>query len=212
MHLRAGVAVRDRDGRIFAARRLSTTSCRSTGSASATSWTAIQQKIAAMEDQTYKMLVPARQRQEEERREQQEQAQAAAKKSKKRTSRAGDAAAGGAAAAGGDPRSTDSRREHADRRLHLCAPELALPDAADVVVHSVPGVLHAELARPHQSQLPAILPRRGSSGRGAQPAGDRRHGARLRGGQLPAGPAAGGDQLGAVLDDAPAVSRCWWVR
>ena len=43
----------------------------------------IQQKISAMEDQTYKMLVPARQRQEEERRKQQEQALAAAKKGKK---------------------------------------------------------------------------------------------------------------------------------
>jgi predicted PurR-regulated permease PerM len=40
----------------------------------------IQQRIGGMEDQTYKILVPARQRQEEERRRQQEQAQAAAKK------------------------------------------------------------------------------------------------------------------------------------
>jgi predicted PurR-regulated permease PerM len=43
----------------------------------------IQQKISAMEDQTYKVVVPARQRQEEERRKQQDQAQAAAKKGKK---------------------------------------------------------------------------------------------------------------------------------
>ena len=43
----------------------------------------IQQKIAGMEDQTYKVLVPARQRQEEERRRQAEQALAAAKKGKK---------------------------------------------------------------------------------------------------------------------------------
>src|SRR5664279_3258339 len=43
----------------------------------------IQQKIAGMEDQTYKVLVPARQRQEEERRKQQEQALAAARKGKK---------------------------------------------------------------------------------------------------------------------------------
>jgi predicted PurR-regulated permease PerM len=43
----------------------------------------VQQKIAAMEDQTYKVVVPARQRQEEERRKQQEQALAAAKKGKK---------------------------------------------------------------------------------------------------------------------------------
>ena len=43
----------------------------------------IQQKINGMEDQTYKVLVPARQRQEEERRRQQEQALAAAKKGKK---------------------------------------------------------------------------------------------------------------------------------
>ncbi|HEX7597497.1 MAG TPA: AI-2E family transporter [Polyangia bacterium] len=43
----------------------------------------VQQKIAAMEDQTYKVVVPARQRQEEERRRQQEQALAAAKKGKK---------------------------------------------------------------------------------------------------------------------------------
>jgi predicted PurR-regulated permease PerM len=40
----------------------------------------IQQKIGGMEDQTYKILVPARQRQEEERRRQQEQAVAATKK------------------------------------------------------------------------------------------------------------------------------------
>jgi predicted PurR-regulated permease PerM len=47
----------------------------------------IQQKISGMEDQTYKVLVPARQRQEEERRRQQEQqeqaAQAAARRGKK---------------------------------------------------------------------------------------------------------------------------------
>ena len=43
----------------------------------------VQQKITAMEDQTYKVVVPARQRQEEERRKIQEQAQAAAKKGKK---------------------------------------------------------------------------------------------------------------------------------
>jgi predicted PurR-regulated permease PerM len=43
----------------------------------------IQQKIAGMEGETYKILVPARQRQEEERRRQQEQAAAAARKSKK---------------------------------------------------------------------------------------------------------------------------------
>jgi predicted PurR-regulated permease PerM len=45
----------------------------------------VQQKITAMEDQTYKVVVPARQRQEEERRRQQDQAQAAAKKGKKGT-------------------------------------------------------------------------------------------------------------------------------
>jgi len=44
-----------------------------------------QQRISGMEDQTYKILVPARQRQEEERRRQQELAAAAAKKSKKGT-------------------------------------------------------------------------------------------------------------------------------
>jgi predicted PurR-regulated permease PerM len=43
----------------------------------------IQLKISAMEDQTYKVVVPARQRQEEERRKQQEQALAAAKKGRK---------------------------------------------------------------------------------------------------------------------------------
>src|SRR5215471_4110126 len=44
----------------------------------------IQQRIGGMEDQTYKILVPARQRQEEERRRQQEQAAAAAKKASKK--------------------------------------------------------------------------------------------------------------------------------
>src|SRR5215467_9500660 len=44
----------------------------------------IQQKIAGMEGETYKILVPARQRQEDERRRQQEQAAAAAKKTSKR--------------------------------------------------------------------------------------------------------------------------------
>jgi predicted PurR-regulated permease PerM len=43
----------------------------------------IQQRIAFMEDQTYKVVVPARQRLEEERRRQQEQALAATKKGKK---------------------------------------------------------------------------------------------------------------------------------
>ncbi len=43
----------------------------------------VQQKIAGMEEQTYKVVVPARQRQEEERRKQMEQAMAAAKKGKK---------------------------------------------------------------------------------------------------------------------------------
>lgn len=44
----------------------------------------VQQRIGGMEDQTYKILVPARQRQEEERRRQQEQAVAAAKKAAKK--------------------------------------------------------------------------------------------------------------------------------
>jgi predicted PurR-regulated permease PerM len=56
----------------------------------------IQQKISGMEDQTYKMLVPARQRQEEERRKQQEQALAAAKKGKKGAAPAPQAAVPGA--------------------------------------------------------------------------------------------------------------------
>ena len=43
----------------------------------------IQQRIATMEDQTYKVVVPARQRQEEERRRQLEQATGAAKKGKR---------------------------------------------------------------------------------------------------------------------------------
>jgi predicted PurR-regulated permease PerM len=45
---------------------------------------AVQQKVAALEDTTYKMLVPARQRQEEERRRQQEQVLAATKKGSRR--------------------------------------------------------------------------------------------------------------------------------
>jgi predicted PurR-regulated permease PerM len=44
----------------------------------------VQQKIAGMEDQTYKILVPARQRLEEERRRQQEQTAAIARKSGKK--------------------------------------------------------------------------------------------------------------------------------
>ena len=44
----------------------------------------VQQRIAAMEDQTYRVLVPVRQRQEEERRRQQEQALAAARKNNKK--------------------------------------------------------------------------------------------------------------------------------
>jgi len=43
----------------------------------------VQQKISAMEEQTYKVVVPARQRLEEERRKQMEQVVAAAKKGKK---------------------------------------------------------------------------------------------------------------------------------
>jgi predicted PurR-regulated permease PerM len=45
----------------------------------------VQQKISGMEGETYKILVPARQRQEEERRRQQEQAAAAAKKARRGT-------------------------------------------------------------------------------------------------------------------------------
>ena len=45
---------------------------------------AIQQRISGMEGETYKILVPARQRQEEERRRQQDQALAATKKTAKR--------------------------------------------------------------------------------------------------------------------------------
>jgi predicted PurR-regulated permease PerM len=44
----------------------------------------VQQKIGGMEDSTYRMLVPARQRQEEERRRQQEQNAAAARKGAKK--------------------------------------------------------------------------------------------------------------------------------
>ncbi len=56
----------------------------------------IQQKINGMEDQTYKVLVPARQRQEEERRKQQELALSAAKKGKKGAMPAPQPAATGA--------------------------------------------------------------------------------------------------------------------
>ena len=56
----------------------------------------IQQKINGMEDQTYKVLVPARQRQEEERRKQQELALAAAKKGKRGAMPAPQPAATGA--------------------------------------------------------------------------------------------------------------------
>ncbi len=56
----------------------------------------IQQKIAGMEDQTYRLVVPARQRQEEERRRQQEQALAAAKKGKKAPPPAAPATGAGA--------------------------------------------------------------------------------------------------------------------
>ena len=55
----------------------------------------IQQKISGMEDQTYKVLVPARQRMEEERRKQQEQA-AAARKGKKGVTQAPQPAPPGA--------------------------------------------------------------------------------------------------------------------
>ncbi len=48
----------------------------------------VQQRISGMEDQTYKILVPARQRLEEERRRQQEAAATASKKGKKGTSAA----------------------------------------------------------------------------------------------------------------------------
>src|ERR1039458_1953235 len=76
----------------------------------------IQQKINAMEDQTYKVLVPARQRQEEERRKQQEQALAAARKGKK----------------GAAPANASSRRDNfcwirkasCARRLKKCAGRL----------------------------------------------------------------------------------------
>ncbi|MEO8596813.1 MAG: AI-2E family transporter [Candidatus Solibacter sp.] len=44
-----------------------------------------QQKISSMEDQTYQLVVPARQRQEEERRREQEQAATVARKGKKGT-------------------------------------------------------------------------------------------------------------------------------
>jgi predicted PurR-regulated permease PerM len=44
----------------------------------------VQQKISGMEDSTYRMLVPARQRQEEDRRRQQDQANGAARKANKK--------------------------------------------------------------------------------------------------------------------------------
>jgi predicted PurR-regulated permease PerM len=63
-----------------------------------------RQRISGMEDQTYKMLVPARQRQEEERRKQLEQLLAAAKKStKKGAPQAPQSAPAPGAAAGAIP-------------------------------------------------------------------------------------------------------------
>ena len=199
--VRAAASVRHRAWGPIRSSRGSTATCPSTASASATSWMRVQQKISGDGRADLPSGGP------------------------------GAAAAGGRApeAAGnrrwprprrarGPPRrrpppqpgahpgSADSRREHAHRRLHLFAPQLVLPDSADVLVRPVPGVFHAELARPHQPQLSAVLSRGRPAGRGAQPAGYRRHGARLRGGQLPAGAAAGGDQLDDVLGDAPAVS------
>ena len=66
---------------------------------------AVQQRIAIFEDSTYRMLVPARQRQEEERRRQQEQAAAAAAAASKRGRRgaAAPAAATPAETPGGIP-------------------------------------------------------------------------------------------------------------
>jgi predicted PurR-regulated permease PerM len=61
----------------------------------------VQQKISGMEDQTYRILVPARQRQEEERRKQQQQADMAARKGKRGPAPAAGTVPGGIA--GGIP-------------------------------------------------------------------------------------------------------------
>ena len=71
----------------------------------------VQQRIAAMEDQTYRMLVPARQRQEEERRRQQEQALAAARKNNKK----GAAAAAPPAPGAVQPGAIQEVRIHEER-------------------------------------------------------------------------------------------------
>src|SRR5262249_9694983 len=67
-----------------------------------------------------------------------------------------------------DPGSPDSRGKDAGWRLCLLAARLGLRDSADVVVRAVSGVLHAELARPRESQLPPVLPWRGSYDRSAE--------------------------------------------
>ena len=206
--LRPGAALRHRHGRLLPTRRPSTMSCPNTGSASATSSMASSRRSPAWRTRPTRSWSPPASASEEERRRQQEQAAAG----RARRAQEGRRPSAAPARSRRHSRGPHSRGEHAHRRLSLLAPELALPGPVDGVVRPLPGLFHAQLARPHQSQLPAVLPRRRPPDRRPQPAGHRRYGARLRGRQLRARPDARHDQLRPVLDPARALSRRWSAR
>ena len=141
---------------------------------------------------------------------QQEQAQAAAKKGKQGRRRR---AAAGAAGAGRDPRSPDSRREHAHRRLHLLAPRAPFYQVL-LMVSFIPFLVYFMLSwRDHinRSFLQFFHGEdRLVAARSVQGIAD-----------MVRAFVVGNFVLGlllallssiAVLADARAVSACWWVR
>ena len=185
VHHRAAFSVRDRNGRLHATFGDLQRSARRTASASATLWTTCGKECRAWRTAPTRWCF---------RRASARRSRTGCAPSSRPNRRARRAKGRNRRRPRRPPGAIQEVRIHEESppgRLYLCAPQLVLPAPADGLFRAVPGVLHAELARPHQSQLPAILSRRGPPGCHAQPAGHCGHGAGLRGGKLPAGAVAG---------------------
>ena len=162
----------------------------------------VRQKVTSTEERTYQLVVPARQRQAElERQRAQQAAEAAAAKEEQiledATSRLWWCR----------PRREPQVEDHTAPIGDFISARLSSLYEAFLMASFIPFLVYFmfELARSHQSQLSAILPRGRSHGGHAQPAGNRGYGAGIRGGEFPVGAAAGTDQLGDVRTDASAV-------
>ena len=200
-------------GRVHAALGHLCRPARRTGSASATLWTACGKEFRAWRiGHVPACWFPARQRQEEQDRE----------RPSSRPSRSGRRAGDRRRRPLPHPPRPRAPRRHQEVRIHEESPigdyiyaRLSSFYQLLLMVSFVPFLVYFMLSwRDHINRsFPAVLPRRGPAGGGAQPARHRRHGAGIRGRELPAG-AILLAMISSVLFWCDAACRipCWWAR